>query len=168
MSIIRGPHILYWGGNRIEGVEELDLEHEVDEEDYPTLDGKTRTLDGPYKVTATITLLETDIAALAVLMPQYFVPNGGILSTGETVNNAAGAIDIKAASCNQGTINNNLDIESCGNPADVLRIVNARSRIDDVDYDNKVRKVMIKFIGEADASEATIQFFKKNTIATVS
>ena len=166
--IIRGPFTLKWSDNTIQDVEEIDLNHEVSSDDYETLGGKTITIDGSYKVSATITLLATDIAALAAILPQYFVPNGGVLSTGETVNNANGAIDVRAASCDESLIFNNLDIESCSNPADVLRIVNARTRIDDVDIDNKVRKVMIMFIGESEATEATLQFFKKGTIAVVS
>lgn len=166
--IVRGPFNLKWGDNTIADVEEIDLEHEVSSDDYETLQGKTITIDGSYRVGATITLLGTDIASLAVLLPQYFVANGGQLSTGETVNNAQGAIDVRAAACDESLIFNNLDIESCSNPADVLRIVNARTRIEDVDIDNKVRKVMIRFIGESEPTEATLQFFKKGTINVVS
>lgn len=166
--IVRGPFVLRWGDNVIQDVEEIDLSHEVSSDDYETLGGKTITIDGSYKVSATITLLATDIAALAAIMPQYFVPNGGLLSTGETVNNANGAIDVRAAACDESLIFNNLDIESCANPAEVLRIVNARTRIEDVDIDNKVRKVMVTFIGESESTEATLQFFKKGTISVVS
>lgn len=166
--IVRGPFTLKWGDNTIEDVEEIDLEHEVDSEDYDTVQGKTLTIDGAYRVSATITLLSTDIPALAALMPQYFVPNGGQLSTGETVNNANGAIDIKAAACDESLIFNNFDIISCANPAEVMRIVNARTRIEDVDIDNKVRKVMVRIIGESLGTEATLQFFRQGTIAVVS
>lgn len=166
--LIRGPFTLRWGDNVIQDVEEIDLEHEVDSEDYDTVQGKVRTIDGAYRVSAVLTLLSTDIAALAAIMPQYFVPNQGTLSTGEKVNNANGAIDIKAASCDEDLILNNLDIESCSNPSEVLRIVNARTRIEDIDIDNKVRKVMVRFIGESEGTDATLQFFKKGTIAVVS
>lgn len=166
--IVRGPFNIKWGDNVIQDVEELDVNHEVDSDDYNTLGGKVITLDGPYKVDATLTLLSTDIASLAAIMPQYFVPNGGQLSTGETVNNAAGAIDISAASCDTEIIYNNLDIESCGTPSDVMRLVNCRTRIEDVDLDNKIRKVMVHFIGESQGLDATMQFFKKNTIHVVS
>jgi hypothetical protein len=166
--IIRGPFSLKWGDNVISDVEEIDINHEVSSDDYETLQGKVITVDGSYKVAATVTLLATDIAALAAIMPQYFVPNGGVLSTGETVNYANGAIDIAAAACDTALIFNNLDITSCGVPADVMRIVNARTRIEDVDIDNKIRKVMVSFIGESDPTEATMQFFKQGTIAVVS
>lgn len=168
MSNIRGPFTLRWGDNVIEDVEELDLEHEVARDDYETLQGKVLTIDGAYKVSAVLTLLATDIAALAAIMPQYHVPNGGILSTGETVNNAQGAIDIKAAACDENLSYNNLDIESCGNPSDVLRIVNTRTTIEDIDIDSKLRKVMVRFVGESFGTDATLQFFKKGTISVVS
>lgn len=166
--IIRGPFEIKWGDNVISDIEEIDLEHSIDSEDYQTVQGRTLEIDGSYKATATITLLASDIPALAAILPQYFVPNGGILSTGETVNNADGAIDIKPAACDDELIFNNLDIISCGNPSQVLRITNARTKIEGVEVDNKVQKVMIKFVGEALPSEATMQFFRENTIAVVS
>jgi hypothetical protein len=164
----RGPFNLIWGGNTLADIEEIDVEVEVSTDEYETIQGATFELDGSYRASVVVTLLATDIASLAVIMPQYFVPNGGQMSTGETVNNAAGAIDVRAAACDEGLIYNNLDIESCANPADVLRLVNARSRIEDVDIDNKVRKVMVRFIAEPTQTEAVIQFFTKGTINVVS
>lgn len=168
MSLIRGPFNLRWGDNVIADVEEIDVEYEISRDDYETIQGKTLTVDGAQRISAVITLLSTDIPSLAALLPQYFVPNGGVLSTGETVNSANGAIDIAAAACDENLIFNNLDVESCSNPSDVMRIVNARTSIDDVDIDGKVRKVMIRFNGESDPSEGVLQFFKKNSIAVVS
>lgn len=168
MRLVNGPFNIKWGDNVIEDVENIDFSHEVDEEDFTTLQGKTRTVDGAYKVSAVITLLASDIPALALLMPQYFVADGGILSTGETVNHADGAIDIKAAQCDDAIAANNFDIESCANPSEVARIVNARTRIEGVEFTDKIRKVMVKVIGQSDGSEATMQFFKKGSIAVVS
>lgn len=168
MRLTKGPFIIKWGDNQLDGVEELDLEHEVDSEEYNTLQGQTLEVDGSYRVAATITLLSSDIAALAALFPQYFVANGDVMSTGETVNNADGAIDIAAAKCDQDTVFNNLDIESCGNPGQVLRVVNARTRIEGFEIDDKLQKTMIRFIGQAEGGEATVQLFKKGTIGIVS
>src|SRR5689334_9027565 len=103
-QIIRGPFTIKWGDNEIADIEEIEVEHSIDTEDYQTVQGRTLEVDGSYKTTATITLLGSDIASLAAILPQYFVPNGGILSTGETVNNAAGAIDVRAAACNTSLI----------------------------------------------------------------
>ena len=90
------------------------------------------------------------------------------MSTGETVSYAGGAMDIKPGDCDESTTYNNLDILSCATTAAVARIVNARTRVESIEFDSKVRKVMIKFIGEAASGEATMQFFKDGTIAVVS
>lgn len=166
--IVRGPFELKWGDNVIADVETIETEHTIDSEDYQTLQGRTLEIDGSYKATAVITLLASDIPALAALLPQHFVPNGQVMSTGETVNHAQGAIDIAPHACDEELIFNNLDIISCGNPSNVARIVNARTKIESIEVDNKVQKVMIKFVGEASPDEATIQFFREGTIRVVS
>jgi len=168
MAIVRGPFDIKWGDNVISDVEELNVEHSIDSEEFETIQGKSIELDGVYKVSATLTLLASDIPALAVLLPQYFAANGSVLSTGETVNNANGAIDIKAASCDESIVYNNLDIISCGNPSNVLRIVNARTKIEGIEIDNKIQKVMIKFVGASATDEATMQLFIQGTINVVS
>jgi hypothetical protein len=168
MAIIRGPFEIKWGDNIISDVEELDIEHEIATDDFETIQGKTYELDGNYKVTATLTLLASDLPILAALLPQHWIPNGGIMSTGETVNYAYGAIDVAPHDCDAELIHNNLDIISCANPANVLRVVSARTKLEGIEIDNKVQKVMVKFIGEANSDEATVQFFKQGTINVVS
>lgn len=166
--IAKGPWTLTWGDNIITDVEEIDVEHEVSSDDFETIQGRTIEIDGPFKASAIVTLLVADIPALAAILPQYFVANGGVLSTGETVNNADGAIDIQPNNCDAAVVTNNLDIASCGNPGQVARIVSARTQIEGLDVDNKIAKVMVKFIGEAEATEATLQFFREGTISVVS
>lgn len=166
--LIRGPFTIKWGDNEIDDIEEISIEHNIDSDDLQTLQGKTFEVDGPYKVTATVTLLAADLPVLAALLPQHFVADGGVLSTGETVNHAQGAIDVKPHECDQSLIYNNLDIISCANPAQVLRLVNCRTKLDGIDLDNKLQKVMVKFVGESDANEATVQFFKQNSVHVVS
>lgn len=168
MALVRGPFIIKWGDNVITDVEEIDFEHEIDSEDYQTLDGRTLEVDGAYKDTATITLLASDIPTLAALLPQHFVGNGGVMSTGETVNTAVGAIDVAPHACDEELIYNNFDIISCGNPGQVTRIVHARTKIEGIEIDDKVQKFMIKIVGEAASDEATIQVFKEGSINVVS
>lgn len=166
--LIRGPFQLKWGDNVIEDVETIELEHTVDSEDYQTVGGKTYELDGAYKVTVTLTLLASDIPAVAAVLPQHFVPNGQILSTGETVNYAYGAIDVVPQDCDASQLVNNLDIISCANPGQVLRVVDARTRLEGIELDDKVRKVLIMFIGESSQDQATVQMFAQGTIHVVS
>jgi len=168
MALIRGPFNIKWGDNTISDVEEIDIEHNIDSEDFETVQGRTVEIDGAFKVTAIITLLASDIPALAAILPQNFVANGAVMSTGETVNNADGAIDVVPLECDASIVYNNLDITSCGNPGNVARINNARTKMEGIEVDNKLQKVMVKFIGEADSDEATIQFFKENSISVVS
>lgn len=166
--IKKGPFTLKWGDNVIQDVEEIDFSLEVDSEDFSTVQGNTYTIDGAFKVSAELTILSTDIASLAAILPQYFVNNGEELSTGETVNNATGALDIKAAACDEEATYNNLDIISCGSPGQVTRIVNARSRIVDIEIDDKIQKVIVGFFGEPESGEAVAQMFNQGTINVVS
>lgn len=168
MALRKGPWEIVWGGNTVTDISEIDVEYERDSEDYTTMDHRTYELDGPIKATVTLTLLRSDLPTLAALMPQYFVANGARMSTGETVNNAQGAIDVKAASCDTAPVYGDLDIISCGNPGEVFRLVNARTVIDGVEFDDKVGQVMVRFLGEPAQGEANIQFFKEGTINVVS
>lgn len=168
MQIVKGPFNIKWGDNVLSDIESIEVSSDISRDDYETVQGKTITIDGSRKASVKLTLLASDIPALSALMPQFFVANGGILSTGETVNHADGAIDIAAAvSCATAEIFNNLDIEACGSPAEVFRIVNARSSFEDIEFD-KIRKVGITFIGQPVGSEGIMQFFKKGSITTVS
>jgi len=164
--LIKGPFNIKWGANTILDVEEISVEHSISSDEYETVQGNNYEVDGSYKASVTLTLLGSDLPALAAVLPQHFVANGEVLSTGETVTNAEGAMDIVPGDC--GSTHNDLDIMSCATPANVFRLVNARSKIDSIDIDGKIQKVMVKFVGEPAADEATIQFFKEGTIHVVS
>lgn len=163
----KGPFDLEWGDNVLVEVEEIDVEYEVDSEDYQTVQGQTFEIDGPTKASVTLTLLATDVAALSAVLPQNHVANGGVMSTGETVNNADGAIDV-VSNCEDEPVYNDLDIIACATPGQVYRLVNARTRLESVEFDNKIRKIMVKFIGEPAQGDANVQFFKEGTINVVS
>lgn len=168
MPIIRGPFTLSWGDNVIVDVEELDVEFIKDSEIFNTIQGRALEIDGNMQISATITLLAADIPALAAILPQHFVANGEVMSTGETVDSAEGAIDIVPRACDEDLVYNNLDIVACGNPGQVHRVVNARTVFVDPDFTEKLVKVQVKFIGEAEDGVALLQFFKENEIGIVS
>lgn len=163
MSIIRGPFIIKWGDNEVRQVEEVDFEYEIDADEYVAGSGNTFEIERSNHVSATLTILSTDIDTLSLLLPQHFVLQGGILSTGETVENAPGAMDIIPINCDEDYIYDHLDIISCGNPAQTVRIVNARTRLDGIEVDSKVRKFIIKFIGEPATDQASVQVFNQDT-----
>lgn len=164
MALARGPFNFRWGINLLTDIEEVSTEFEQDSEDYSTLQGNVYELDGPMKVALTATFLSTDIPTLAVLLPQYYVANGETLSTGETVTDAVGAIDVRPAACDEELVMEDLDIESCADPSNILRLKNMRTKIDSVELDNKVRKVIIRFVGEASSGQAVMQFFREGGI----
>lgn len=168
MSLVRGPFTLQWGDNVITDVEEVDIEYTKESEDLETVQGAIREVDGGQKATVTLTLLDSDISLLAAILPQYFVPNGGVMSTGETVNYAQGAIDVKPHACDEDLLYNHLDIESCANPANVLRIVNARTKLDGITIDSMLRRMTVKFVGEPEGGDAAVQIFAAGTINVVS
>lgn len=164
MALVKGPFVVKWGTNTLANVQDYSFDYNTDSNDYTTLDGIKTTLEGAISAAVSIQLLRSDVAALAVVLPQYFIAQGAVMSTGETVLNASGAIDIVAASCNTTPVYNNLDIISCGTNATVVRLVNARTTIDSIDLqDSTVLTFTVKFIGEPASGDAAVQVFTSAT-----
>lgn len=155
--LVRGPFTISWGSNIIEDIEELDFAYAKASSDYTNVRGKTFEIDGATKVTVTLGLLSTDIPSLAILLPQYYVPFGGTLSSGETVTNEEGAIDDVPHKCDEAMLYNDFDIVSCTNPSQVTRMKNARSKVDTFDITNKLQKIFVKLVGEATGGVAPVQ-----------
>lgn len=169
MALVRGPFDLRWGNNTLVDVSEISLDYEQESNDYTTVDNRRYTIDGAINASVTLTFLASDVASLAAVLPQYHVPSGGQLSSGETVSGTDGAIDVVAASCDSDPVYNDLNIIACGTNAQVFRLKNARTKIDSMEFaDNAVRTVTVAFIGEPEAGVANIQFFKENDISSVS
>ena len=167
-KIIQGPFTLTWGANTLEDVEDVKVDFSQDETDYKTVQFQTRTITGAMKASISITLLKGDIAALGAIFPQYLVVNGETMSTGETVTDAEGAIDIKAAACDAEETFNDLEIEACDDPGLVLRLVNANAKLDSVEIDGKILKQVVKFNGQPEDTEAILQFFNRGSLGEVS
>ena len=150
MALVKGPFTLKWGSNTLTNVKEISTNYEVD--------GRTFKIEGAHSASVEVTLLESDVAAIRTILPQYYVAKNAKLSTGETVNNDAGAIDIVAAKCDTTTTSYDLDIVSCN--GQVTRLVNARSALSSTEFeDNVVRTVTITFTAEPKAGQAALQFF---------
>lgn len=168
-QLVRGPFTVKWGANTLEDITEVSLDYEQETNDYTTIDNRRYTIDGAINASVSVTLLKSDVAALAMVIPQYVVANGGLMSSGETVTSADGAIDVLAASCENDPVYNDLDIIGCGANAEVFRLKNARTRIDSMELaDNSVRTVTVVFVGEPASGEANVQFFKQNGLSVVS
>ncbi len=164
MGLVKGPFTVTWGQNSITDVEEMEFEYEVESNDYKTIDGRTFKVDGAIKASVGLTLLSTDIASLAVLLPQYFKRKDETLSTGERVTDEAGAIDFEAAKCGSSSQKYNLDIKTdCSK--ETLRLVNAKPSLTNIEYaDNSVRKITITYNAEPEQGKAVMQFFKNSGI----
>lgn len=162
MSLVKGPFNFKWGANTLSNVSEISVDYTVDTSDTTTLDGNTYSVQTGLSATVTLTLLDNDIASLAMVLPQYYVPMGGTLSTGETVTQSQGAIDIVAASCDTSDVYNQLDIYACGTNAQVMRLVNCRTQVDSIDIGDGLRTVSVMFIGEPAAGQAVVQFLQDN------
>lgn len=158
MALVKGPFTLKWGSNTLTNVKEISTNYDVESSDFKTLDGRTFKIEGAHSASVEVTLLESDVAAIRTILPQYHVAKNAKLSTGETVNNDAGAIDIVAAKCDTTTTSYDLDIVSCN--GQVTRLVNARSALSSTEFeDNVVRTVTITFTAEPKAGQAALQFF---------
>lgn len=156
--LVKGPFSIKWGANPVVDVSEIGFNYDVATNDYQTVDGRTYTVDGAITASIDLTLLASDVEALSAILPQYYVPEGQKMSTGETAPEG-GAIDIVAAQCDTTNTNYDLDIISCN--GEVTRLVNARTSLSTVDIaDNALRTVTVTFRGEPEQGEGIIQFFK--------
>ncbi len=165
MSLVKGPFEIKYGLDVLAGIESLDLEYEIDTDTFDTIQGRSYEVTKSKRVSVVATFLETDVASLSVVLPQYHVPNGGTLSTGETVNDADGAIDVTPDTCTDAADTTDVVITSCGNPGSVLRIPECETEIEDIEMDT-VRKVAVKFRGLSEDSIA--QFFAEGAVSIVS
>lgn len=162
MSLVKGPFNFKWGANQLNNIGEISVDFATETSDTNTLDGNKYMIETGRSATVTLTLLDNDIASLATVLPQFYVPMGGTLSTGETVTQTQGAIDITAASCTTSSVYNQLDIYACGSNAQVMRLVRARTQIDSIDIADGLRTVAVMFISEPQAGDAVVQFLQDN------
>ena len=162
MGLVKGPFNFKWGANQLNNVSEISVDYATETSDTTTLDGNKYMIETGRSATVTLTLLDNDIASLATVLPQFYVPMGGTLSTGETVTQSQGAIDITAASCTTSSVYNQLDIYACGTNAQVMRLVRARTQIDSIDVSDGLRTVAVMFISEPQAGDAVVQFLQDN------
>lgn len=160
MSLVKGPFNFKWGANTLNNVSEISVDYAVESSDTTTLDGNTYSVQTGMTATVTLTLLDNDIASLATVLPQFYKAQGETLSTGETVGQSQGAIDIVAASCDTSDVYNQLDIYACGTNAQVMRLVNARTQVESIDIGDGLRTVAVQFIGEPASGQAVVQFLQ--------
>lgn len=160
MALVKGPFNFKWGANEINNVSEASFDYSVDTNDTTTLDGNKFSVQTGMGANVSLTLLDNDISSLAMLLPQFYVPMGGTLSTGQTVAQPQGAIDIVAASCTTSEVYNQLDIYACGTNAQVLRLPRCRTQVESVELADGLRTVVVQFVGEPLSGKAVVQFLQ--------
>lgn len=165
-QIVRGPFNLLFGPNTLAAIATLKIAYSVDTTDTATVQGQKIRTFGAHQVIVTATFLKSDVPALAIALAQYFVPNGGVLSSGETVNDSRGAIDLVPGGCASASNPLDLIIESCGTNAPVLRVMDCISEISGLTVDEQSLTVDVDFTGQS--TGATIQMFAKNAISNLS
>lgn len=157
MALIRAPFTLEYCGNELSCVEDISIDFEVDEEEFECVQGNTITEQFNTKVEVELTFLETDVASLAAVLPQFFVAAGDTLADGTTVTCADGAIDISAAGCASSDNPCDLIIDGCtGDPCDRTIIHDVVTSISDIDFGDKIRKVTVKFSGRVPAGSSIL------------
>lgn len=154
--IIRGPFSLTWGGNTLADIEQIGFEYETNTEDYEANSGQVYQIEKSRKAIITLTFLATDIPSLAAVLPQYFVAQDEQMADNTFVVDSRGAIDIRADDCDTEPIYNDLEILACDDPADSFKLLHARTMIEGFEI-GKVRKIVVKFIGEPPAGTSIIQ-----------
>lgn len=154
--IVRGPFTLTWNGNTLEDIEAVDIEYDTNSEDYEANSGLTYEIFKSIKATIRLTFLSTDIEAIKAVLPQHFVAEGGQLGDGNFVIDTRGAIDIKADDCDTDPIYSDLEIVNCGSPEERFKLLHARTVVDGFEI-GKIRKIVVKFIGEPQAGGSLIQ-----------
>jgi hypothetical protein len=166
-QILRGPFSLKYGPNTLAQIEKVNFSYSVDTTDTATVQGQKVRTYGAHQAEITVTFMQSDVASLAAVLSQYFVANGGVLSTGETVTDPNGAIDIVPGGCAAAQVASDLIIQSCGGSNSYyIRVLQCVSEIAGVTMDEKSATIDVAFTGQPTA--ATMQIFKNGAITNVS
>ena len=156
-----GPYRVKYGSVIFNDVTEVSWDYSSDTNEQTMIDGRTKTLPTTTSASVDVTLYAADIQTLSLIFPQYAVPAGGTLSTGETVDEPA--FDALAMSaCGATNLEEDLEVIGC---AVTTRLVNAKATISSIEYeDNVTQNVTITFTGQPEAGQAVFQMYKNGTI----
>lgn len=160
-----GPYKVKYGSVIFEDVTEVSWDYSADTNEQTMIDGRTKTLPTTTSASVSVTLYAADIQTLSLIFPQYAVPAGGTMSTGEIATEAA--FDALAMSaCGAQNLEEDLEVIGCKL---TTRLVNASATIDSIDYeDNVTQNVTVKFTGQPDAGQAVFQIYKNGTLQPAS
>lgn len=156
-----GPYTVRYGLIEFADVTEVSWDYSSDTNEQTMIDGRTRTIPTTTSASVDITLYAADIETLSLIFPQFAVPEGGKMSTGETATKPA--FDARAMSaCGAIQMEDDLEIVGCSL---TTRLVNARATISSIDYeDNVTQNVTVTFTGQPKAGEAVFQIFENDSL----
>ena len=156
-----GPYRVKYGAIIFDDVTEVSWDYSADTNEQTMIDGRTKTLPTTTSASVSVTLYAADIQTLSLIFPEYAVPAGGTMSTGETTDEPA--FDAKAMSaCGATDLPQDLEIIGCKL---TTRLVNAKATIDSIDYeDNITQNVTVRFTGQPQAGEAVFQMYKTGSL----
>lgn len=158
----QGPYKVKYGSLIFEDVTEVSWDYSADTNEQTMIDGRTKTLPTTTTASVDVTLYAADIQTLSVIFPQFAVPAGGTMSTGEVTEKAA--FDALAMSaCGQTELVEDLEIIGC---KVTTRLVNAKATISSIDYeDNITQNVTITFTGDPKVGEAIFQMYENDSLS---
>lgn len=155
--IVRAPFTLTYCDAELSCVEDISIDYEVDEQEFECVQGSNFVEQFNTTVEVELTFLETDVASLAAVLPQHFVPAGGTLGDGTVVQCPDGAIDIIAGGCTSSDEPCDLIITPCDDdPCGVTKIHDVVTSISDIDFGDKIRKITVKFSGRVPAGSSVL------------
>lgn len=156
-----GPYTVKYGSIQMDDVTEVSWDYSADTNEQTTIDGRTLTVPTTTSASVDVTLYAADIQILSLIFPQYAVPAGGTMSTGEVTDKLA--FDAKAMSaCGATDLEDDLEIIGCGI---TTRLVNAKATISSIDYeDNVTQNVTITFTGQPRAGQAVFQMYENGSL----
>lgn len=156
-----GPYKVKYGSVIFDDVTEVSWDYTADTNEQTMIDGRVKTLPTTTTASVDVTLYAADIQTLSLIFPQFAVPAGGTLSTGETTTEPA--FDALAMSaCGQADLTEDLEIIGC---KVTTRLVNAKAAISSIDYeDNITQNVTITFTGDQVAGQAVFQMYQNDSL----
>lgn len=160
-----GPYRVKYGSVIFDDVTEVSWDYSANTNEQTMIDGRTKTLPTTTTASVDVTLYAADIQTLSLVFPQFAVPAGGTMSTGEVTTEAA--FDALAMSaCGSMDLEEDLEIIGCKL---TTRLVNAKATISSIDYeDNITQNVTLHFTGNPDAGQAVFQIYKNGSLQAAS
>lgn len=160
-----GPYRVKYGSVIFDDVTEVSWDYSADTNEQTMIDGRTKTIPTTTSASVDVTLYAADIQTLSLIFPQYAVPAGGTMSTGEVTERPA--FDALAMSaCGSQNLEEDLEIIGCKL---TTRLVNAKATISSIDYEDSVtQNVTVTFTGNPAAGQAVFQMFETGTLKSKS